>query len=125
MYSLYLYFLSSSFRNTSKALVIFKDNKRSHVSVWNLIQRFGSCNIYKRKRVSAFIIDETILQIGGQHFGYGYVLNQLTNLCLESTFQKREICFLLKDSSDLLYPNIENILYIQMELLGMVKHTMS
>jgi hypothetical protein len=125
MYSLYLYFLSLSFRNTSKALVIFKDNKRSHVYVWNLIQRFGSCNIYKRKRVSAFIIDETILQIGGQHFGYGYVLNQLTNLCLESTFQKRETCFLLKDLSDLLYPNIENILYIQMELLGMVKHTMS
>jgi len=73
MYSLYLYFLGLSLRNTSKALIIFKDNKRSHVSVWNLIQRFGLCNIYKRKRVSAFIIDETILQIGDQHFGYGFV----------------------------------------------------
>jgi putative transposase len=68
MYSLYLYFLGLSLRNTSKALVIFKDKKRSYVSVWNWIQRFGSSQIYKRKRVSAFIIDETIIQIGNQHF---------------------------------------------------------
>ena len=68
MYSLYLYFLGLSLRNTSKALIIFKDDKRSYVSVWNWIQRFGSCQIYKRKRVSAFIIDETIIQIGNHHF---------------------------------------------------------
>ena len=68
MYSLYLYFLGLSLRNTSKALIIFKDNKRSYVSVWNWIQRFGSLQIYKRKRVSAFIIDETVIQIGNQHY---------------------------------------------------------
>jgi putative transposase len=68
MYSLYLYFLGLSLRNTSKALTIFKDQKRSHVSVWNWIQRFGSLQIYKRKRVSAFIIDETVIQIGNHHF---------------------------------------------------------
>ena len=65
MYSLYLYFLGLSLRNTSKALVIFKDNKRSHVSVWNWIQRFAEYRIYKRKRI---IIDETVIQIGSQHF---------------------------------------------------------
>ena len=68
MYSLYLYFLGLSLRNTSKALVIFKDNKRSHVSVWNWIQRFADYPIYKRKRISEFIIDETVIQIGSQHF---------------------------------------------------------
>ena len=68
MYSLYLYFLGLSLRNTSKALVIFKDNKRSHVSVWNWIQRFAEYPIYKRKRISAFIIDETVIQIGNKHF---------------------------------------------------------
>ena len=48
MYSLYLYFLGLSLSNTSKALIIFKDDKRrSYVSVWNWIQRFDSCNIYK------------------------------------------------------------------------------
>ena len=68
MYSLYLYFLGLSLRNTSKALVIFKDEKRSHISVWNWIQRFAEYPIYKRKRISAFIIDETVIQIGNQHF---------------------------------------------------------
>ena len=68
MYSLYLYFLGLSLRNTSKALVIFRDEKRSYVSVWNWIQRFGSSQIYKRKRISAFIIHETVIQIGNQHF---------------------------------------------------------
>ena len=68
MYSLYLYFLGLSLRNTSKALVIFRDEKRSYVSVWNWIQRFAENPIYKRKRVSAFIIDETVIQIGNQHF---------------------------------------------------------
>jgi transposase-like protein len=68
MYSLYLYFLGLSLRNTSKALIIFKEERKSYVSVWNWIQRFGSCQIYKRKRVSAFIIDETAIQIGSQHF---------------------------------------------------------
>jgi putative transposase len=65
---LYLYFLGLSLRNTSKALTIFKDQKRSYVSVWNWIQRFAEYPIYKRKRVSAFIIDETVIQIGSQHF---------------------------------------------------------
>ena len=68
MYSLYLYFLGLSLRNTSKALTIFKDQKRSYVSVWNWIQRFGSSQIYKRKRVSAFIVDETVIHIGSQRF---------------------------------------------------------
>ena len=69
MYSLYLYFLGLSLRNTSNALEPFKDQQTSHVAIWNWIQRFGSCHIYnKRKRVSAFIIDETVIQIGSQHF---------------------------------------------------------
>ena len=68
MYSLYLYFLGLSLRNTSKALMIFRDEKRSYVSIRNWIQRFGSCQIYKRKRVSAFVIDETVIQINNQHF---------------------------------------------------------
>lgn len=68
MYSLYLYFLGLSLRNTSKALTIFKDQKRGYVSIWYWIQRFGSSQIYKRKRVSAFIIDETVIQIGSHSF---------------------------------------------------------
>jgi putative transposase len=68
MYSLYLYFLGLSLRNTSKVLEPFKDQKRSYIAVWDWIQRFGSSHIYnKHRRISAFIIDETIIQIGSQH----------------------------------------------------------
>ncbi|NOJ29967.1 MAG: hypothetical protein DA328_07355 [Nitrososphaeraceae archaeon] len=70
MYSLYLYFLGLSLRNTGKTLSIFGDSrkKRSYVSVWNPIQRFGSGPVYKRRRVSAFIIDESVIQIGWKHY---------------------------------------------------------
>ncbi|MGE5634974.1 MAG: hypothetical protein ACM3VV_07045, partial [Deltaproteobacteria bacterium] len=97
-----LYFLGLSLCNTSKALIIFKDKKRSHVSVlWNWIQRFAEYPVYKRKRVSAFIIDETVIQIDNNISGYGFVLNQHIALCLEYTFRRRETCLLLKNSSDL------------------------
>ena len=38
------------------------------MSVWNWIQRFAEYPIYKRKRVTAFIIDKTVLKNGNQHF---------------------------------------------------------
>ena len=63
MYALYLYFLGLSFRNTSKAEP-FRE-KRSHVAVWNWVQRFNPKIIYSRKRVTAFVIDKTKIQIGG------------------------------------------------------------
>jgi transposase-like protein len=68
MYSLYLYLLCISLRNTSKALTIFRDDKRSYGSVWNWNQRFLFSQIYKRKQVTAFIINETVIQIGNKHF---------------------------------------------------------
>jgi putative transposase len=72
-----LYFLDLSLRNTSKALVIFKDNKRSHVSVWNWIQRFAKYPIYESKIISAFIIYETVIQIGSQHYWLGFCIETI------------------------------------------------
>ena len=94
MYSLYLYFLGLSLRNTSKALVIFKDEKRSHIAVWNWIQRFGSCQIYnKRKRVTAFIIDETVIQIGSQHFWLLFCIEPIHSSVLGIYIsEERNIC---------------------------------
>ena len=101
MYSLYLYFLGLSLRNTSKALFIFRDKKRSYVSVlWNWIQRFGSYPVYKRKRVSALLIDETVMQIGNQHFWLWICIEPYTVQCSEYTSWKRETCLLLRNSSD-------------------------
>ena len=109
MYSLYLYFLGLSLRNTSKALIIFKDDKRSYISVWDWIQRFGSCDNYERKRVSALIIDETVIQVISQHFWLWICIETISihDQCLESTLQKKETCLLLKSSLDLLLTNTE------------------
>jgi len=39
---------------------------RSHVAIWKWVQRFNPERLYHRKRVSAFLIDETMLQIGNE-----------------------------------------------------------
>ena len=49
MYALYLYFLGLSFRNTSKALKPFRE-KRSHVAVWNWVQRFNQDYLLKKEK---------------------------------------------------------------------------
>jgi putative transposase len=65
MYALYLYFLGLSFRNTSKAIQPpFEEEGRSHVAIWKWVQRFNPRRLYCCKRISAFLIDETMLQIG-------------------------------------------------------------
>jgi len=53
-------------RSTVKALDPFIE-KRNHVAVWNWVQLFNPNKFYlKRSRVTAFIIDETMLQIGSE-----------------------------------------------------------
>jgi putative transposase len=68
IYALYLYFPGLSFRSTAKALDPYVE-KRSHVSVWNRVQSLlHPTKFYlKRTRVAAFIIDETMLQIGSDY----------------------------------------------------------
>jgi len=123
MYSLYLYFLDLSLRNTSKALVIFRDEKRSYVSVWNWIQRFAEYSIYKRKRITAFVIDETVIQIGSQHFWLWFCIEPVHSSVLGIYIsEERETCLLLKNSLDLLYQNMEDMLFILMVVHGMMKH---
>jgi putative transposase len=97
MYSLYLYFLGLSLRNTSRALEPFKDENRSYVSVWNWIQRFGSLQIYKRKRVSVFIIDETIIQIGSQHFWLWVCIEPIHRSVLGINISKERNMFLAEN----------------------------
>jgi transposase-like protein len=40
-----------------------KEGRRSRVAVWKWVQRFNPKRLYHGKRVSAFLIDETMLQI--------------------------------------------------------------
>ncbi|HET7643230.1 MAG TPA: DDE-type integrase/transposase/recombinase, partial [Nitrososphaeraceae archaeon] len=92
-----MYFLGLSLRNTSKALEIFDDEKRSHIAVWNWIQKFSSLPIYKRKRVSAFIIDETIIQIGNQYFWLWVCIEPIHKTVLEIHISRERNMFVAEN----------------------------
>ena len=65
-YSLYLYFLGLSYRNTARALQRFVH--RSHVSIWKWIQKYRPKRILtKRKKIDEFIIDETLIRINSRY----------------------------------------------------------
>ena len=65
-YSLYLYFLGLSLRNTSKAVSRFV--KRSHTTIRDWIQKYKQEMLSSRKlRITGFIIDETIIKAGSEY----------------------------------------------------------
>jgi len=67
-YSLYLYFLGLSYRNTAKALSK-RFIKRSHVFIWKWVQHYRPEKIfYNRRKMSEFIVDETQIKIGNDYF---------------------------------------------------------
>jgi putative transposase len=68
-YGLYLYFLGLSLRNVVKALSYLHIVKRSHVSIWKWIQKFRHRKISstRRNKISEYIVDETILQVGPEY----------------------------------------------------------
>jgi hypothetical protein len=41
-----------------------KKEGRSHIAIWKWVQSFNPKRLYCCKRVSSFLIDETIVQIG-------------------------------------------------------------
>ena len=63
---LYLYFSGLSLRRAAERLsYIFK---RNHVSIWNWIQKYHPKRISsKRKRISEYIIDETLIKVRSQY----------------------------------------------------------
>lgn len=67
-YGLYLYFLGLSLRNVVKALSYLLTVKRSHVSIWKWIQKFHyqRKSSTKKKQVSEYIVDETMLKVGSE-----------------------------------------------------------
>lgn len=66
IFSLYLYFLGLSLRNTSKAVSRFI--KRSHTAIRDWIQKYKPEMLSSRKiRITEFIIDETIIKVGSEY----------------------------------------------------------
>jgi putative transposase len=67
-HGLYLYFSGLSLRRTSQQLSYFI--KRNHVTIWNWIQKYHPQRISsKSRRISEFIIDETLIKVGSEYIG--------------------------------------------------------
>src|SRR3954451_6194802 len=65
-YGLYLYFSGLSLRRASQMLSCFI--RRYHVTIWNWIQKYKPQKIKsKRKKVSEYIVDETMLKVGSEY----------------------------------------------------------
>ena len=78
-YALYLYFLGLSLKSISKALEPFVD--RSYVAIWYWIQRNSIQRMFfqtkRRARIiTAFVIDETLIQIGDTDDAWLWVANR-------------------------------------------------
>ncbi len=65
--ALYLYFLGLSTSGVTKALSYLHKVKRSHVAIWKWIQKHYPQRIFsRRKKISEFIVDETVLKVGSE-----------------------------------------------------------
>ncbi len=65
--ALYLYFLGLSTRCVAKAMFFLLKVKRSHVAIWNWIQRCHPRKITsKRKNIEEYVVDETLIKVGSE-----------------------------------------------------------
>ena len=77
-HGLYLYFSGLSLRRTSQQLSYVV--KRNHVTIWNWIQKYHPQRISsKSKRISEFIIDETLFKVGSEYIWLDWVAIEPTN----------------------------------------------
>jgi putative transposase len=82
IYALQLYFSGLSLRKTSQQLSQFI--KRNHVSIWKWIQRYKPRKIFqKRRKVSEFIIDETLLKVGNQYARLWIAIDSIDKVILD------------------------------------------
>ena len=66
-YGLYLYFLGLSLRNVAKTMFCLHKVKRSHVAIWNWIQKCNPKKISSEKmKIEEYVVDETLIKVGSE-----------------------------------------------------------
>ena len=122
---LYLYFLGLSTRGVSKALFFLNKVKRSHVAIWKWIQKYHPKKILsKRKRISEYVIDETILKVGSEYIWLWIAIEPENRQILALLYlinPKKETCSLLSDLFQVWSRFMESIQYQQMVEPGIHK----
>jgi putative transposase len=94
-HALYLYFLGLSTRGVSKAIFHLNKVKRSHVAIWKWIQKYKPQKIssIKRKRISEFIIDETLIKVGPEYIWLWVTIEPENKQILALTISKERNMF--------------------------------
>jgi len=93
-HALYLYFLGLSTRGVSKAIFYMHKVKRSHVAIWKWIQKYKPQKISsKRKRISEFIIDETLVKVGPEYIWLWVTIEPENRQILALTVSKERNMF--------------------------------
>jgi putative transposase len=91
-YSLYLYFLGLSLRNTSKAVSRFV--KRSHTAIRDWIQKYKPEMLSSRKIcITEFIIDETIIKVGSEYIWLWIAIENDSREILQISISKKRNMF--------------------------------
>ncbi len=86
-YGLHLYFSGLSLRKASERLS--RMYKRNHVTIWNWIQKYHPKQIsLKRKRISEFIVDETLLKVGSEYIWLWVAIESETSQILALSISK-------------------------------------
>ncbi len=87
-YSMYLYSLGLSLRNTSKA--VSRLVKRSHTAIRDWIQKDKPEMLSSRKiRITEFIIGETIIKVGSECIWLWIAIENYNREILPISYQKR------------------------------------
>jgi hypothetical protein len=91
-YGLYLYFSALSLGRASERLYYFF--KRSHVSVWNWMQKYKPQRIsYSRRKITGYIVDETLIKAGSEHIWLWVAIEPKDKEILALTIQrKKHVC---------------------------------
>ncbi len=91
-YGLHLYFSGLSLRKASERLSQLY--KRNHVSIWNWIQKYHVRRISsKRKRISEYIVDETLLKVGSEYVWLWVTLEPESRQILSLSISKERNMF--------------------------------
>ena len=94
-YSLYLYFLGLSLRNTSK--VVSRFVKRRHTAIRDWIQRYKPEMLSSRKiRITEFIIDETIIKVGSEYIWLWIAIENDNREILQISISKERNMFVVE-----------------------------
>lgn len=89
---LYLYFLGLSTRNVAIAMFFLHKVKRSHVAIWNWNKSISKKISSKSKRISEFIVDETLVKVGSELVWLWVAIEPKSREILALNHPRKETC---------------------------------